>query len=113
MPSFEPRHWLEAIAASHNSHDVLAVVQDCLDHVPPAAREALPARVQTLQLMDAEQVSECAYELKRACMGPATDHLPTLDALSIVFTDAARRLTFLTGAHRRPAQFSPARLRGE
>jgi len=90
----------QLLAAARTVQQVVAVSNDFLDRVDARTALELPAPCRPRPMRSGVDISEYAYDLKRwthAASGPARD---TVEHLAVFFTEAAHRLTFLTGPHR-------------
>ena len=93
------------VAKATTLGEILALAEDLVERVDAVELAMLPSSCKPRHMQTAADLSNYAYDLKRcACeyRGPAEE---TLARLARFFSDAAVRVTVLTGPHR--AEFVP------
>jgi hypothetical protein len=105
----ENARWAQALADAPTTRDVIAIVQDYVDHLPPVVLAQLPARYRPRPLACASDVSDYAYELKRGTWeGELGAPQAAMEQLAMLFAEASRRLTYITGPHQQAPGAGPA-----
>ena len=98
--------WHAMLANAHTLHEIVAISQDFVERISPDEFELLPANCKPRRFSTSADISEYAYDLKRCACEARGRSDAVLARLALFFSDAAMRVTVLTGPHR--AGFVPA-----
>ena len=100
MDDFPSASWKQLLATARTVQQVVAVSNDFLDRIDARTALELPAPCRPRPMRSSADISEYAYDLKRWTHAATGAGQPTVERLAAFFTEAAHRLTFLTGPHR-------------
>jgi hypothetical protein len=94
------------LANARTLHEIIAISQDFVERIEPHELELLPQSCKPRRFTSSAEISEYAYDLKRSACEARGRSDAVLARLALFFSDAAMRVTVLTGPHR--AGFVPA-----
>ena len=100
MEALAPPGWREKLAQAHTPFEVVVIARDFVDRLEPYEIEELPDACKPRPFQEPSAISEYAYDLKRCSQNAAGESARTVTKLAEFFTEAAYRITFLTGPHR-------------
>jgi len=100
MEAAAPPGWREKLAQAHTPFEVVIIARDFVDRLEAYEIEELPEACKPRPFSEPGAISEYAYDLKRCSQTAAGDAAITVAKLGAFFTEAAYRITFLTGPHR-------------
>ena len=97
--------WRADLAKARTTAEILAFARDYMERLDPWQREELTDKCKPPVLITPLDLSDYAYELKRAVHGTSGPAMETLEELSLFFSEAASRASVLA-SHKRMGGFS-------
>jgi hypothetical protein len=92
--------WHDMLANARTLHEIIAISRDYVERLESHELAMLPPSCMPRQFSTASEISEYAYDLKRCACESRGRGDALLARLALFFSDAAMRITALTGPHR-------------
>ena len=106
MPETSLEQWLDRVAGSRDIKQLVEVAQQFMSSLGDERLAELPPACRRRVLITPIDLSDQAYDLKRAMEAVRTPRLEALEGLSRFFSEAAARATALTAKRQRIGGFS-------
>ena len=106
MPEASLEQWLDRVARSRDIKQLVEVAQQFMSSLGDEHLAELPAACRRRVLITPIDLSDQAYDLKRAMEAVGTPRLDTVERAARFFSEAAARATTLSAGRQRIGGFS-------